>query len=141
MDTSAWLWLLNKNSYYVYEVTSQSYFILTPTIDGKNTQTLIQKVKWAPQESSSSSHSNSNKKSSGNASNSIKNSRQGIAFVYNYDVYYKPKVQGEIVNRITKNGKSIFVKNFLSIKCIAVNIPLSNYFSLKVFLKNITELY
>lgn len=31
--------------------------------------------------------------------------RQPVAFVHNFDLYYKPAIQGETVYRVTKNGK------------------------------------
>lgn len=93
----------------MYEIASQSYFILTPTSDDK-TAPILQKVLWAPSTSLTTNNKNynednKNRNASNITSSRVKTSRQSIAFVYNNDVYYKPKVQGDVTNRITKNGK------------------------------------
>lgn len=99
-------------SYYVYEIASQSYFILTPSSDDKTTP-ILQKVLWAPSASVLTKNkyfNNDNKvmKSSNSNSGDMKTPNQAAAFVYNNDVYYKPSIQGDVINRITKNGKLIF---------------------------------
>uniref|UniRef100_A0A336MK89 Venom dipeptidyl peptidase 4 n=1 Tax=Culicoides sonorensis TaxID=179676 RepID=A0A336MK89_CULSO len=92
-------------SYYVYERASQSYFVLTPSNDDKTTP-VLQKVLWAPLPKTNINNNYNDR--SKNASNTNNNSsdiiRQAIAFVYNNDVYYKPSIQGDVVNRLTKNG-------------------------------------
>lgn len=94
----------------MYEIASQSYFIMTPSSDDK-TEPILQNVLWAPSVSvpSNSKYFNNDNKdtksSSSNNSDSVKTSSQAAAFVYNNDVYYKPNIQGEVINRITKNGK------------------------------------
>lgn len=49
----------------------------------------LQYVQWAPKVESS-----------------ISNPSQAIAFVYENDLYYKPKVQSDLVCRITTTGKA-----------------------------------
>lgn len=92
----------------------------------------IQRVVWAPPVTVavlSSSGSNASTVSSNDPSpvNSVKNNNesenkgrggdnqtkssllrrvlQPLAFVYNYDIYFKPSIQGETIYRITKNGE------------------------------------
>lgn len=86
--------------YFVYEIASQSYIILT-SINDEKTAPFLQNVLWAPSKSPLKTRKFDDNKII-NASNS---DSQAIAFVYSNDIYYKPKVQGNVINRITKNGK------------------------------------
>lgn len=104
----------------MYEIASQSFFVLTTASDDK-TAPILQKVLWAPSAAAApkvttNSKYNNDDNKNRNASNitssnssSVKTSRQAIAFVYNNDVYYKPKIQGDVINRITRNGKCLFL--------------------------------
>lgn len=103
----------------MYEIASQSFFVLTTASDDK-TAPILQKVLWAPSATApkvtTNSKYNNDDNKNRNASNitssnssSVKTSRQAIAFVYNNDVYYKPKIQGDVINRITRNGKCLFL--------------------------------
>lgn len=98
----------------MYEIASQSYFVLTTATDDKNAP-ILQKVLWAPSASAPivatnskyNNDDNKNRNASNITSSSVKTSRQAIAFVYNNDVYFKPKIQGDVINRITRNGKHL----------------------------------
>jgi hypothetical protein len=56
--------------------------------NNKTTVSYIQKVIWGP----------GNNYSEGNKN-------QAIAFVHKYDIYYKPKVQDDLLCRVTMTGK------------------------------------
>lgn len=58
----------------------------------------LQYIVWAP---------NSNKLPLSQNNNAAKGGSQAIAFVYENDLYYKPKVQNDLVCRITTTGKKI----------------------------------
>lgn len=84
-----------ESRYFVYEVPSRNIFPLSPK-DGAREAPHLQHVLWAPNTFS------------GKSSNSLgmtKNFAQAIAFVYENDLYYKPKVQNDLVCRITNTGK------------------------------------
>jgi len=57
-----------------------------------------------------------NYQTSNNGANNLKafQQNQAIAFVHENDIYYKPKVQGELVCRITTTGESIYKKQHFS---------------------------
>lgn len=57
----------------------------------------LQYVKWAPK-----------------VENTILNPSQAIAFVYENDLYYKPKVQSDLVCRITTTGRPNVIYNGIS---------------------------
>lgn len=76
--------------HYVYEVGTRNNFPLTTKV-GERQVPKIQYVVWAPKVHSSSS--------------------QAIAFVYENDLYYKPKVQSDLVCRITTTGKMGVIYN------------------------------
>ncbi|XP_063707087.1 inactive dipeptidyl peptidase 10 [Culicoides brevitarsis] len=91
-----------ETSYYVYETASQSYFLLATTSDEKASP-MLQNVLWSPIVSQFSTK-DSNDDTNRSFSNSLGMREQAIAFVFKNDVYYKPKVQDSVCNRITKNG-------------------------------------
>lgn len=73
-------------------------------------------------------------------SGDMKTPYQAAAFVYNNDVYYKPSIQGDVINRITKNGKIIFNSKKSHIRlvfhCIWQRIYLSMFYKLYIQKKN-----
>lgn len=84
-----------SHRYSVYEVKARNQFPLSPK-DGMRETPKLQYILWAP---------NTNKlPSSQNNNNAAKGSSQAIAFVYENDLYYKPKVQNDLVCRITMTG-------------------------------------
>ncbi|XP_037032267.1 inactive dipeptidyl peptidase 10-like isoform X3 [Bradysia coprophila] len=95
----------SESRYQVYEVQNRNIFPLSPK-DGSNDPPLLQHVLWAP---------NSPVKSSqalpGSHVTNPKTGSQAIAFVYENDVYYKPKVQNDLVCRITTTGKEGVIYN------------------------------
>lgn len=90
--------------YSVYEVQNQNIFPLSP-VDGALVLPMLQHVVWAP---------NNFKLSQplpGSATANHKLSSQAIAFVHENDLYYKPKVQNDLVCRITTTGKDGIIYN------------------------------
>ncbi|XP_031634021.1 dipeptidyl aminopeptidase-like protein 6 isoform X2 [Contarinia nasturtii] len=79
--------------HYIYEVNTRNKFPLTPKVAERNVPKL-QHATWAPKVESSTS-----------------NPSQAIAFVYDNDLYYKPKVESDLVCRITHTGKTGTIYN------------------------------
>lgn len=137
--------------YYIYEVASQSYSILTPkqqSVSNKKSLVEIQKVIWGQPSIQENINNNSSISASITRENYVQNVRktpfelegtitdftnnlykyrQPLAFVFKNDIYYKYDVQDDIVTRITKNG-IVKKPNFLRVK---INV-------LQFFLKSIT---
>lgn len=63
----------------------------------------LQYIVWAPHVKHSPSSQNNN---------AAKIGSQAIAFVYENDLYYKPKVQNDLVCRITTTGKAFLFAIF-----------------------------
>ncbi|XP_065094399.1 inactive dipeptidyl peptidase 10 [Ochlerotatus camptorhynchus] len=84
-------------SYYIYELATSNVFPLSAREGDQNAPSL-QYVLWAPRPQI-------------NNGNSERGSFQGIAFVQDGDIYYKPKVQSDLICRITTNGKSDYMLN------------------------------
>lgn len=80
--------------YSVYEVKTRNNFPLSPK-DGVRDVPNLQYMLWAPA---------TVKATASNRGNGA-NPAQAIAFVYENDLYYKPKVQNDLVCRITTTGK------------------------------------
>lgn len=80
-------------SYYIYELTTSNVFPLSSREGDQNAPSL-QFVLWAPRP----------QVSDGSSGNGERGSSQGIAFVQDGDIYYKPKVQSGLICRITTNG-------------------------------------
>lgn len=83
----------------MYEIQSQNIFPLSPK-DGNREAPLLQHVLWAP-----STTVKSNQGLPGTYVSNVKSGSQAIAFVFENDLYYKPKVQNDLVCRITTTGK------------------------------------
>lgn len=82
--------------HYIVELGTRNNFPLTPnTKVGVRQVPKLQHVVWAPRVEGSNS---------GNPS-------QAIAFVYENDLYYKPKVQSDLVCRITSTGRAGVIYN------------------------------
>ncbi|KFB48929.1 AGAP000848-PA-like protein [Anopheles sinensis] len=75
-----------NRSYFIYDLSTSNVFSLSVK-EGDQLAPQLQYVLWAP-----------------TASN-------GIAFVHQGDIYYKPRVQYDLICRITTNGKDGFVLN------------------------------
>lgn len=78
---------------------NRNIFPLSPK-DGNRESPFLQHVLWAPNSPIKSSQA-----LPGSHVSNHKIGSQAIAFVYENDVYYKPKVQNDLVCRITTTGK------------------------------------
>lgn len=87
------LYLSKFDRYNLYEVHTRNIFPLTPKVTERQVPKL-QHVVWAPKVETSTSHPS-----------------QAIAFVYENDLYYKPKVESDLVCRITTTGKTGHIYN------------------------------
>lgn len=79
-------------------------------MDGATDASKLQRVLWAPNKVKSTisktlAHGLSIGSSVNNFGNGGKTISQGIAFVYENDLYYKPKVHTDLLCRITTTGK------------------------------------
>lgn len=88
-------------SYYIYELATSNVFPLSAREGDQNAPSL-QYVLWAPRPQTTD----------GSSGNGERGSFQGIAFVQDGDIYYKPKVQSDLICRITTNG-NICLQSFL----------------------------
>lgn len=68
---------------------------------------ILQHVLWAPNSPTKALHV-----LPGNTPTNSKQSSQAIAFVYKNDLYYKPKVQNDLVCRITTTGGFVGMVGF-----------------------------
>ena len=112
----------NGTKFYVYEVFSTTFYALSPN---NSEEVELQKILWSPASYDSSSlvnnnnnNNNSQKKvlpSSKSKAKTIEKSKisQAIAFIHDYDIYYKPKIHSDLVIRVTANGELEFIGNFL----------------------------
>ncbi|KAJ6637363.1 Inactive dipeptidyl peptidase 10 [Pseudolycoriella hygida] len=89
--------------YYVYEVLSKNIFPLSPKDDNREAP-LLQHVLWAPS-------TKSNQVLPGTYASNAKHGSQAIAFVIGNDLYYKPKVQHDLVCRISTTGQEGVIYN------------------------------
>lgn len=115
--------------YSVYEVANRNIFPLSP-FDNAQHPPLLQLVRWAPAApakptsvgtvsvvASASVSAASNAAGAAAAAASAAASAQsqapaqGVAFVYANDIYYKPKVQHDLVCRLTTTGQQGLVYN------------------------------
>ncbi|XP_037029793.1 inactive dipeptidyl peptidase 10-like isoform X2 [Bradysia coprophila] len=94
---------LSSSRYYVYEVQSQNIFPLSPK-DSSREAPLLQHVVWAPVPTTKSNLP-------GAYVSNAKSGSQAIAFVFENDLYYKPKVQNDLVCRITTTGNEGVIYN------------------------------
>lgn len=89
----------------MYEVQTRNTFPLSH-LDNAQKAPLLQRVLWAPSPSLPFRWSHSG----GSTSSSVGRSpSQAIAFVHNNDLYYKPRVQHDLVCRITHSGGELGV--------------------------------
>lgn len=115
--------------YSVYEVANRNIFPLSP-FDGAQQTPLLQLVRWAPAPPAKPTPVNSGAVSAPAPASAAANAAgaaaaaasaaaaalpqapaQGVAFVYNNDVYYKPKVQHDLVCRLTTTGQPGLIYN------------------------------
>ncbi|XP_035774892.1 uncharacterized protein LOC118457414 isoform X2 [Anopheles albimanus] len=112
-----------NRSFYIYDLATSNVFPLSVK-EGDQQAPLLQHVLWAPNASVAASgvfgagagsywatsgekgHQHQQQQPSGLASSS-----QGIAFVHHGDIYYKPRVQYDLICRITTNGNDGYVLN------------------------------
>ncbi|XP_055588081.1 inactive dipeptidyl peptidase 10 isoform X2 [Uranotaenia lowii] len=92
--------VLENTSYFIYELATSNIFPLSAK-EGDQTAPSLQHVLWAPRQAVQQPETGGNGGSL----------QQGIAFVHEGDIYYKPKVQSDLICRITSNGKNDFVLN------------------------------
>lgn len=106
----------NGTRYYVYEVFSTTFYALTPNESKEEVQ--LQKILWSPASYDSLVNSNNNNNSqkkvlpsSKSKVKTIEKSKisQAIAFIHDYDIYYKPKIHSDLVIRVTTSGELLFV--------------------------------
>lgn len=91
----------------MYEVLSKNIFPLSPK-DGNREAPLLQHVLWAPVPKP-------NQNVPGAHASNGKLGSQAIAFVFENDLYYKPKIQNDLVCRITTTGRNVLsLKSFYS---------------------------
>lgn len=90
----------------MYEVQTRNIFPLSPK-DGARDAPFLQHVIWAPNNGVSSSVAAKLNGVHPSMINS-KSKSQAIAFVFENDLYYKPKVQNDLVCRITNTGMQRF---------------------------------
>lgn len=74
---------------------TRNNFALSPKANERDVPKL-QYVVWAPKNATSGNNDET---------------QQAIAFVYKNDVYYKPRVQNELVHRITTSGAAGLIYN------------------------------
>lgn len=98
------------NRYHVYEVFTRNHFPLSP-LDRATDASTLQRVLWAPNNVKSTiPQTLAQGLLTGGRGGNTKIS-QAIAFVYENDIFYKPKVQTDLVCRITTTGNlSILVQ-------------------------------
>uniref|UniRef100_A0A182VVH4 Peptidase S9 prolyl oligopeptidase catalytic domain-containing protein n=1 Tax=Anopheles minimus TaxID=112268 RepID=A0A182VVH4_9DIPT len=110
-----------NRSYYVYDLTSSNVFSLSAK-ELDTTAPQLQHVLWAPVASNGSgaggektvgqsfhspsqTSSSATSGSSGSSSSATGTASQGIAYVHQGDIYYKPRVQYDLICRITTSGR------------------------------------
>lgn len=101
----------------MYEVFSTTFYALNP--NGSEEEVELQKILWSPASYDSSlvnsnNNINSQKKVLPNSKTKVKSvekSRisQAIAFIHDYDIYYKPKIHSDLVIRVTTSGELLFI--------------------------------
>jgi hypothetical protein len=121
----------NGTKYFVYEIFSTNIYPLTPNSTSSD-EVELQKILWSPgshiinSDKSYDVDNNNNNKNNNNNNNNINNNNrnvlpnnaktklskfeknkltQAIAFIHEYDIYYKPKIHSDLVIRVTSNGK------------------------------------
>lgn len=103
---------INGTKYFVYEIFSTNIYPMSPT---GTDEVELQKILWSP------SYENSNILNNNNNNNSptkvLPNSKskvkmvekskitQAVAFIHDFDIYYKPKIHSDLVIRVTTTGK------------------------------------
>jgi len=106
---------INGTIYYVYEIFSMTFYPLTPE-GAADDEVELQKILWSPASYDSynnvmNSNSNNNNKVLPSSRNRTKQPidknkiTQAIAFIHDYDIFYKPKIHSELVIRVTSNGE------------------------------------
>lgn len=91
--------------YSVYEVQTRNTFPLSH-LDNAEQAPLLQRVVWAPSVTSPFRWIQP-----AGSPTTTRSPSQAIAFVHNNDLYYKPKVQHDLVCRITNTGIAGLVYN------------------------------
>lgn len=101
--------ILNGTKYYVYEIFSTNFYALTPN-DSEEVE--LQKILWSP---ASYEHSNLENRNNNRQKKVLPSSKakmiekskisQAVAFIHDFDIYYKPRIHSDLVIRITTNGE------------------------------------
>jgi hypothetical protein len=101
----------------VYEIFSTTFYALTPNESEDEVE--LQKILWSPASYDSSSLLNINNNNKNSPKKVLPNSKskvktieksrisQAIAFIHDYDIYYKPKIHSDLVIRVTTSGEFI----------------------------------
>lgn len=100
--------------YFVYEVQTRNIFPLSPK-DGARDAPFLQHVLWAPNNGGVSSAVAAKLNGIHSSMTNSKSMSQAVAFVFENDLYYKPKVQNDLVCRITNTGM-LFCSLYIYIK-------------------------
>lgn len=109
----------------MYEIFSTTFYALTPN-DSEEVE--LQKILWSPASYDSSNLVNNNNNNNNRQKKVLPSSKtkvktfekskisQAIAFIHDYDIYYKPKIHSDLVIRVTTNGEYQydFLLSFLS---------------------------
>jgi hypothetical protein len=122
----------NGTKYFVYEIFSTNIYPLTPLSE----EVELQKILWSPGSYESPSLVSNEHNNNRNHQQQLKkvlpvNNRakvkfeknklsQAIAFIYNYDIFYKPKIHTDLVVRVTKNGKLVLLPFYRFLKDTSV---------------------
>lgn len=129
----------NGTKYFVYEIFSTNIYPLSPN---GSEEVELQKILWSPgsYDSNIANGNNNINNDNNNNINSHKITKnvlpnantvnsnnnpsktkvkfeksklsQAIAFIHEFDIYYKPKIHSDLVIRITSNGKFLFHFSF-----------------------------
>ncbi|XP_059618218.1 inactive dipeptidyl peptidase 10 isoform X3 [Phlebotomus argentipes] len=96
---------------HVFEVATSNAYPLSPRDEARDAPRL-QHILWAPRGPPRATPTNASAAENASAKPlSASQISQAIAFVFDNDLYYKPKVQGDLVCRITTTGKKGVIYN------------------------------
>lgn len=110
----------------MYEIFSTTFYALSPH-DSEEVE--LQKILWSPASYDSSNLVNNNNNnnrqkkvlpSSKSKVKTVEKSKisQAIAFIHEYDIYYKPRIHSDLVIRVTTNGEYPYLlTTLLSCSC------------------------
>lgn len=114
----------NGTKYYVYEIFSTTFYALTHNVDSEEVE--LQKILWSPASYDSSNLVNNNNNNNNRQKKVLPSNKskvktvekskisQAIAFIHEYDIYYKPRIHSDLVIRVTTNGEYQYILASLS---------------------------